>query len=500
MRSGRLPAGDGPQDVLLVQPVIRHPREAHLHSPVFNQYFHAMQRLAEETGFHSLVTRGVPSPPTHLLSLAAFLRAENIRVGVVDLNLHYLAAENEPEVELVDRLAAASPRVLGISAMESYLLEAVLRLVRAARQVDPDLFIVLGGVNVTAMDHRLLQEEAVDAVVRGEGEATLAELCQAVFDRRPLAGVAGVSWREGGRVVRNPPRPLMDLATLPLPARDLYPLAQMYERNGGVDAVYGSRGCPHRCLFCHGPAFWGGRWRGRRPAHVVQELSQIAKSGGRVVFLYDMNFGHDRAWALEIADGIARAKLGLVWGCELRVDQMRDRPFLEALHRSGCRSAFVGIESMDPLSLAAVDKGYAAWEIEEALHNANRTGIDIEATVMIGLPEDSAASIRQTTDAVVRLFEDDQLRLVHYFLCVPWPGTALGANPERYGIDVACTATPHLITAPSIPLASTRHLNAREVFELWEAGVIRLRDTTRRKLMLQRIRQSFGSRAHSTSD
>ncbi len=479
-------------DVLLVQPVIRHPREAHLHSPAFNQYFQSMQRLAAETGFYSLVTRGVPSPPTHLLSLAAFLRDRHVRVAVADLNLQYLAIEREPEDELIDRLASTKPHILGISAMESYLLDAVLRLARAARQVAPDLFIVLGGVNATAIDERILQTGQVDAVVRGEGEATLAELCQAVLKQRSLAGVAGLSWRRGDRVVRNPARPLLDLATLPLPARDLYPLEQIYALNGGVDAVYGSRGCPHHCLFCHGPSFWKGRWRGRRPDHVVQELIGIAKAGGRVVFLYDMNFGHDRTWALAIAEGIASADLGIVWGCELRVDQLLDRPFLEAIHRAGCRSAFVGIEALDPPILAAVDKGYTARQLEEALQNALRIGIALEATVMIGLPEDSAGTIRRTTDAVIRLFEDDRLQLVHYFLCVPWPGTALGSNPGKYGIDVACAETPHMITAPSVPLASTRHLGARDVFDLWEEGVVRLCEAARQKLLLHRIRQSFG--------
>ncbi len=488
-----------PRDVLLVQPVIRHPREAHLHSPAFNRYFHSMQRLAAETGFYSLVTRGVPSPPTHLLSLAAYLRARHVSVAVADLNLQYLATEKEPEDELIDRLTSTKPRILGISAMESYLLDAALRLVHAARQVAPDLFIVLGGVNATAIDAHILQTGKVDAVVRGEGEATLADLCQAVLKQRSLAGVAGLSWRQGERVVRNPDRPLLDLTTLPLPARDLYPLEQIYALNGGVDAVYGSRGCPHQCLFCHGPAFWKGHWRGRRPDHVVQELTHIANTGGRVVFLYDMNFGHDRRWALAIADGIVNADLGLIWGCELRVDQMLDRPFLEAIHRAGCRSAFVGIESLDPGSLAAVDKGYGARQLEEALENAIQIGIAVEATVMIGLPADSAAAIRGTTDAAIRLFEEDRLRLVHYFLCVPWPGTALGGSPERYGIDVACTDPGHMITAPSVPLASTRHLSAREVFDLWEEGVARLCEAALQKLMLHRLRKSFGAGAHSMS-
>jgi radical SAM superfamily enzyme YgiQ (UPF0313 family) len=482
---------EGPPDVLLVQPVIRHPVDAALHNAAFNQYFHWMKRLAAAMDFFSLVASAVPSPPTQILSLAAYLRAARIKVAVADLNLSYLAEAKEPEQELRKRLADEKPRILAIGAMESYLLEAVYRLVRVARQHDPDIFIVLGGVDATAMDTEILRTGHADAVVRGEGEASLAGLCRAVTYGQPLDGVAGIAWIEGHRVVRNPDRPFMDLAALPLPARDLYPLAQMYRLNGGVDAVYGSRGCPHRCLFCHGPAFWKSQWRGRPPAHIVRELIDIAARGGRVAFLYDMNFGHDREWALDLARKITGADPGLVWGCELRVDHLLDRSFLEALHRAGCRSVFVGIESMDQKALTGVDKDYPAHALAAGLKNAARAGIGVEATVMIGLPEDTADTIRRTTDAVIRLFQDERLKLVHYFLCVPWPGTAIGDHPERYGIDIACRKHAHLITAPSVPVASTKYLSAEGVYALWEAGVLRLSEATRQKLLLQAFRAAF---------
>jgi hypothetical protein len=138
-----------------------------------------------------------------------------------------------------------------------------------------------------------------------------------------------------------------------------------------------------------------------------------------------------------------------------------------------------------------VDKGYPAGALDDALRNAAQAGIDVEATVMIGLPEDRADSVRETTDAVLRLFREDRLKLVHYFLCVPWPGTAIGDHPAGYGVEVVCHDHAHLITAPSIPLASTRHLSAHDVFSLWEEGVARLAEETRQKLMFQRIRESF---------
>jgi radical SAM superfamily enzyme YgiQ (UPF0313 family) len=66
--------------------------------------------------------------------------------------------------------------------MEFFLLDFVYRLAETAKKWDPQLFIVLGGVNATAMDEKILQTKRVDAVVRGEGEATFAELCQVLLN------------------------------------------------------------------------------------------------------------------------------------------------------------------------------------------------------------------------------------------------------------------------------------------------------------------------------
>jgi radical SAM superfamily enzyme YgiQ (UPF0313 family) len=484
-------ARETPTDVLLVQAAIRHPQDDHLHNRAFNRYFSSMRRLAAAMDFNSLVTRAVPSPPTTMLSLAAYLRAQRIRVAVADLNLSFLADGITPETELITRLEQDRPRILAIGAMESYLLEAVYRLARTARDYDPGLYIVVGGVNATAIDAAILKTGKVDAVVRGEGEETLTALCRTVLAHGDLRNVEGISHRHEGQVVRNPDRPFLDLATLPLPARDIYPLARMYALNGGVDAVYGSRGCPAACLFCHGPNFWKRQWRGRPPGEVVRELGDIATQGGRVALLYDMNFGHRPAWALEIARQIEQAPWHLTWGCELRVDHLLDRAFLEALYRAGCHSVFVGLESTDPLTLAGIDKGYTCEALETALSNAARVGIGVEATVMIGLPEDTATSIRQTTDAVLDLFHDGRLKLVHYFLCVPWAGTALGDRPEDYGVEVVCRNPANLITAPSIPLASTRRLAPDAVYALWEEGVERLDAAVKQKLMLIGLKQSF---------
>lgn len=87
---------------------------------------------------------------------------------MADLSLAYLSEGSDPQNELINRLERVNPKILGISAMESYLLDSVYRLAETAKNWDPQLFIVLGGVNATVMDEEILQTNKVDVVVRGE--------------------------------------------------------------------------------------------------------------------------------------------------------------------------------------------------------------------------------------------------------------------------------------------------------------------------------------------
>jgi len=166
-----------------------------------------------------------------------------------------------------------------------------------------------------------------------------------------------------------------------------------------------------------------------------------------------------------------------------------DMKFLEEIYHARCRSVFVGIESMDQQALSGVDKGYLVKELYEGLKNAVNVGINVETTVMIGMPDDTRDSIRHTTNKIIDLFQNDMLKLVHYFLCIPWRGTEIGNHPEKYGLNIACRNHRNFITAPSVPIASTKYLSAEEVYSLWEEGVVKLCDEVKMKLLFMELQK-----------
>jgi radical SAM superfamily enzyme YgiQ (UPF0313 family) len=112
-----------------------------------------------------------------------------------------------------------------------------------------------------AIDVTVLKElPAVDTVVQGEGESTLAELASAVAGDRPLAEVTGTVFRNGSDLRITAWRPPEDMQQLPL-------------------TVTTSRGCPHLCTFCAGRTMGGSAVRYRNPAPVVDDLEVLPLMG-----------------------------------------------------------------------------------------------------------------------------------------------------------------------------------------------------------------------------
>ncbi|MBM3218073.1 MAG: hypothetical protein FJZ38_05210 [Candidatus Rokubacteria bacterium] len=186
-------------------------------------------------------------PPLGILSIAACVEACGYTVQVLDVH-----AERLDDAEVVARIRAANPRFVGISVLTNMAIPAH-RIARLAKQTVPDCVVVCGGVHAEAMPEAMLANQAVGAVVRGDGEDAMVE----IMSGRPFDSIPGLSHRRGLRAVHNPPRPLeMDLDRYPMPAyhlvnfKNYFPAVGSY-RNLPATNMLMTRGCPGKCTFCN---------------------------------------------------------------------------------------------------------------------------------------------------------------------------------------------------------------------------------------------------------
>ena len=118
-----------------------------------------------------------------------------------------LALQDLPKT--IEELRSLEPRLIGVAIPAQQATEVALGYIRELRVVFPHAFICTGGI-FASYAHRelLLREGALDGVVRGEGERTLPEVVDTLEQGRSLAGIQGLSYRAGSRLVVNSDRPL----------------------------------------------------------------------------------------------------------------------------------------------------------------------------------------------------------------------------------------------------------------------------------------------------
>ncbi|HTY79061.1 MAG TPA: hopanoid biosynthesis associated radical SAM protein HpnJ [Candidatus Bathyarchaeia archaeon] len=324
----------------------------------------------------------------------------------------------------------------------------------ALKAENPGLMVgMVGAAVAVAPEASLKASPALDFVAGTEFDFTIQEVAQG----RPLADVAGLSYRVDGRVRHTSPRPILENMDLlpfvtPVYKRDLtvenYAIG--YLRHPYV-SLYTGRGCRSKCTFCLWPQTVGGqRYRTRSVEHVAEEMAQAQRLFPQVkeFFFDDDTFTDD----LPRAEAIARAlgRLGMTWS----VNAKANVPYatLKVLKDNGLRLLLVGYESGVQEILNNIKKGVRLDIARRFTRDCKALGIAIHGTFILGLPGETRETIQQTIRFACEIDPDT----IQVSLAAPYPGTALYEEARRNGwleaeqlvddagVQVSAIGYPHL--------------------------------------------------------
>lgn len=391
-------------------------------------------------------TFGYSMPPPGLLRLGGALQRAGLHVHLDDLAHRLAAGEIEGGDELASSAAtrlrrshAIAPDVLGLSVMGATLPVALL-ILEELRSAWPRTLFLLGGPGMHGTDALVLERfPQVDAVVRGEAEETLVELCEAVLEGRSMGDVPGVSVRRGGSIHRAPDRPqLADLNELPAPAWDLLPpIARYKEITGETDGLVpidSGRGCVYDCSFCSIGRTWSRRSRPLPAARLADEVAALRDMpAARRAYLCHDIFGAKRDHAVAFCEALLERGIDVPWEVRARADHL-DAELLNLMGRAGCDRVLLGIESASPRVRARHQKGMRDdIDLMEVVENCIAAGVTPILSMILGLPgetdEDLEASLAFCGEASLRGGVNLSLHLVN-----PQPGCGLG---EEFGASSA---------------------------------------------------------------
>ncbi len=369
-------------------------------------------------------------PPLGLASVAAPLPRQEIGVEILDLDL--APSPREGLSLLRERIAGGRPRILGVTALTNSFPSA-LEVFRTAKDEDPDIFSVLGGVHGTVLHDELLRRhEFIDAVVRGEGEATFPALAQAVLRGDHPGSMEGITFRSSRGIVVTPDRPPEpDLDVFPLPGHDLVENDRYRTRS-----LSSSRGCPHRCTFCSIRSLYGGTVRMRSAGSLLDEIRFLIGQGARRIMFTDDNFTMDARRIREICASLAGGSLnrGVEYFAQGRADDLCRIPLMAGMLReAGFRALYIGAESGSQEILDSYRKGIGPQDVLRAVSLCIEQDLTPVVNFILLGPLDTQETVTETIHLAKRIFESGA-DIAYTEAVIPYPGTPLREELRRDGL------------------------------------------------------------------
>ena len=305
-----------------------------------------------------------------------------------------------------------------------------MAICQQARQLRPDLKIVVKGAHITAKAEEVLTEFSVlDVAIVNEYEKVTRKLAQGL----PLPQIPGIVYREDGQIIVNPPAKLtLDLDELGIPARQLIDNALYTRPDTGElqTSILTSRGCRNRCSFCLVSFLSGSHVASRTSGSVIQEIEQCLGQFKISNFYFRADtFTWDREWVIELCEKIIKLKLAIQWVCNSRVDTI-DLELAQIMKQAGCWMIGFGIESGQQQILNQVAKNINSEQIEKAVQACKQAGLKTYLFYILNLPGENLNSLEQTLKLNQKLRPD----FAEFHLAYPFPGTKLYDMVIREGL------------------------------------------------------------------
>lgn len=362
--------------------------------------------------------------PLSLLAIAGPLEAAGYDVHIIDGRIRKKSKD--------DILETANNIIcFGISAMAGYQVCDGLKMAKFLKHHFPKIPIIWGGWHSSTLSDQTIRSAYVDIIVRGQGEETLKEIVDKLLSGQPLTEVLGIAYKEDGKVISNPDRPLQDLNNFPILPYHLLD-ASHYSLNEGILHYYSSQGCPWNCGFCGVDVIFKGRYISLKPQRIVSDLKFLMeKYYIKRVNFYDSNFVFGKERTRKICKEICEAKLNIKWEAAGRIDQIArfDEDLLNLMTDSGCERISIGVESGSQKMLNFINKNLKIKDIIKGTNLLKSHGISVMANYIIGLPEESWDDFKLTLKLIRKL---NVLPVIHQY--TPVPGSPLYEMELEKGI------------------------------------------------------------------
>ena len=379
-------------------------------------------------------------PPIELAYLGGFLR-KNAEVKILDanaLNLNFDDVKKEISAFGPDAVVfTTSPTTFSYD----------IQIAKITKGINAEIKTILLDSHITPVMPEKIKKEfpEIDELIGTE----------------PLVNIPKLFGFEGVGEMEKHPFPAYDL----LPRNKYFSLT--YSRKRPFATLITSAGCPNRCNFCLiGGATvergYGKIWRFKSAEKILGEIKYLLGLGIKSIYFFDETFTAQKNRVLDLCEIIKKEGLKFEWSCNGRVDTL-DEPTIKIMKTAGCWNIMFGIECGSEGLLEDVNKGTTLKKALAAVEACKKNGIMVSASFVIGFPNESWETVRQTLKIAKKI---NPFR-AQFVILTPYPGTRLydevkekGLLEKDYsfsGYDAYCVN--------QIPAIRTEKLTARELLK-----------------------------------
>ncbi len=318
--------------------------------------------------------------PPHSLQILSALTPDRHQVRIIDEYHQRAPADIRADLIGISVWTASAPRAYAL----------------ADHYRSCGMPVVLGGPHLTA---GVAEAGAhADAVVVGEAESVWQEVL-ADTERGTL-------------------RPVYRGQPLPLAASPAPDWSAIHDQDYALRlSLSTTRGCTRRCDFCLESSRPKPNFR-QRPLELV--LEDIDARPYPVISFLDNDIMANRRYARQLLTALIprdRQWLGMT-----SIETANDERLLDLIAASGCRSLFVGFESIVPASLREVSKRCNDVDLyRRNIQRLHDRGIMVNGSFVFGFDHDDAGVFDRTVDFGIAA----RLDTATFTVLTPYPGTTL---------------------------------------------------------------------------
>ena len=272
-----------------------------------------------------------------------------------------------------------------------------LKVAEALKKISPEMICMFGGIHVTAVPGRVIQNDAVDCIALGEADKSIIEFLRGITYKKnkiilPDYQISGIVFKKKSKLIGTFDIPeFPDLDTRPFPYKDPF-----YRGMPDAQAAYfiiTTRGCPYNCSFCfNSSSYFSGkkreRLRRRSVENVISELVWAKeKFSPYSIWFADDCFTTDARWLASFCKEY-KSKINLPFAClthPVHID--REKAFI--LKNAGCYNVELGVQSLSEEVCRRINRKGDKHHVSRAITWLKEAGILVAVDHMFGLPGDT---------------------------------------------------------------------------------------------------------------